>query len=145
MRLTSYTDYAIRILIYVASRAEDRVTIQEIAAGYGISKNHLSKIVQELHRKGYVQASRGKRGGLFLGRRPEEINIGRLVRDVEKGFALAECQACGGDCVITPACGMQDVLAEALDAFQAVLDSYTLADMLAEPGPCELRDLLGLE
>jgi Rrf2 family transcriptional regulator, nitric oxide-sensitive transcriptional repressor len=144
MRLTTYTDYAMRVLIFVAAKGEGKATIQEIAHSYGISKNHLMKVVQELHQKGYLRATRGKYGGLSLGRRPEEINLGHLVREVEKDFTIAECFAADNGCVITPACCLQALLARALAAFLAVLDDYTLADILAEASPGEISELLAI-
>ncbi|RCV85616.1 RrF2 family transcriptional regulator, partial [Vreelandella rituensis] len=83
MHITRYTDYSLRVLLFVALKGEERSTIREIAERYDISRNHLMKVVQELNHKGYLQAIRGKQGGLLLGRAPEDINIGALVRDTE--------------------------------------------------------------
>ena len=91
MRLTTFTDYSLRVLIYLAVSDDGQPTIREIAQRYDISRNHLMKVVQELSQKGYLIASRGKRGGLRLGIPPAEIKIGMLVRDMESDFALAEC------------------------------------------------------
>ena len=134
MHITRYTDYSLRVLLYVALKGEQRSTISEIAERYDISRNHLMKVVQELNRKGYLQAIRGKNGGLLLKRRPQDINIGELVRDTEQDLALVECFGNNNRCVITPACRIKNVLYEALQAFLTVLDGYTLADMLdADP------------
>ena len=132
MHLTRYTDYAIRVLLYLAVKDEERATINEIADTFSISRNHLMKIVQELSHKGYLTAIRGKSGGLLLGRRPETISLGTLVRDTEHEMALVECFRDDNTCVITPACRLQPILAEALTAFLSVLDQYTLADLLAD-------------
>ena len=141
MHITRYTDYSLRVLIYVALKGNDICTIREIAESYNISKNHLMKVVQELNTKGYLQAVRGKNGGLRLNSKPEEINIGKLVRDTEEDFALVECFN-GGECNITPACRLKGVLGKALQAFFAVLDEYTLADLLPPGARRELIQLL---
>lgn len=144
MRLTTFTDYAIRVLIFVATKDGGRATIQEIADSYGISRNHLMKVVQELHQKGYLLATRGKNGGLSLNRLPGEINLGALVRDVEKDLALTECFGTENRCVITPACGLKAILAGALSAFLSVLDEYTLADILTGADQGQLAELLAI-
>lgn len=133
MRLTTFTDYAIRVLLYVAVKGEEKATIGEIAQSYGISKNHLMKVVQELHHRNYLLATRGKNGGLNLRVPPHEINIGRLVRELEKENVMAECFGTGNDCVITPVCGLKSIFANALEAFFETLDAYTLADILPPP------------
>lgn len=135
MHITRYTDYSLRVLLYVAVKGEQRSTIAEIAQRYDISRNHLMKVVQELNRKGYVKAFRGKQGGLLLGRPADEINIGALVRDTEQDLALVECLGNENRCIITPACQIKSILAEALEAFFEVLDGYTLADMLKDSRP----------
>lgn len=143
MRITRYTDYSLRVLIFVALKKDELSTIREIADAYGISKNHLMKVVQALNTKGYLLATRGKNGGLRLNKRPEDINIGALVRDVEQDLELVECF--GGDaCVITPACELKRILAKALDAFFETLDQYTLADLLPRANQRELIRLLGM-
>lgn len=128
MQLTRYTDYALRVMIYVALQKGRLCTIREIADAYGISRNHLMKVVQKLAASGYITANRGKSGGLTLARVPGDINIGALIRDTEKTFALVECLGPQNTCTITPVCGLKDAMAEALSAFLAVLDHYTLAD-----------------
>jgi Rrf2 family nitric oxide-sensitive transcriptional repressor len=132
MHLTRYTDYAVRVLLYLAVKGEERTTINEIAQTFSISRNHLMKIVQELNQKKYLTAIRGKSGGLLLGRPPETISLGALIRDTEHEMALAECFREDNKCVITPSCLLQPILAEALSAFLSVLDQYTLADLLAD-------------
>lgn len=130
MHITRYTDYSLRVLIYVALKGEERSTIAEIAERYDISRNHLMKVVQELNHKGYLLAIRGKNGGLLLKRRPADINLGALVRDTEQDLALVECFSDDNGCILAPACRITSILAEALEAFFKVLDNYTLADVL---------------
>lgn len=131
MQLTLYSDYSFRVMIYLALAPERLVTIEEIARRYAISKAHLTKVVHELGRRGFVETVRGRRGGLRLARRPETIGVGELLRATEGRLDLVECFAPDGACVIEPACGLRHVLDEALEAFLAVLDRYTLADLVA--------------
>ncbi len=136
MRLTRYTDYAMRVLLYLASKPDDRLSsIGEIARGYGISQNHLMKVVNDLVRAGYIESVRGRFGGIRLARDAGTINVGQVVRHTEDGFDLVDCDGC----IIAPACGLTGVLHEATSAFMAVLDSYSLADVQAGR-----NDLLGL-
>jgi Rrf2 family nitric oxide-sensitive transcriptional repressor len=128
MRLTRYTDYALRVLIYLGARPDDLCSIAEIARGYGISQNHLMKVVHDLGKAGYVAGTRGRFGGIRLARPAAEINVGALVRLTEDDFDLVEC----GSCVIAPACGLSTCLDDALRAFMAVLDARSLADLLTE-------------
>lgn len=128
MRLTRYTDYAMRVLLYLASKPDDRLSsIGEIARGYGISQNHLMKVVNDLVRAGYIESVRGRFGGIRLARDAGTINVGQVVRHTEDGFDLVDCDGC----VIAPACGLTGVLHEVTSAFMAVLDSYSLADVQA--------------
>ncbi|MWJ28949.1 Rrf2 family transcriptional regulator [Halomonas sediminis] len=145
MHITRYTDYSLRVLLFVALKGEERSTIREIAERYDISRNHLMKVVQELNHKGYLQAIRGKQGGLLLGRAPEDINIGALVRDTEQDLALVECFGKQNKCVITGACRIRPMLAEALEAFFHVLDGYTLADLLTDEQRPQLLRLLAIK
>lgn len=126
MRLTLFTDYSMRVLLYLGARPERLCSIAEIARAYGISQNHLMKVVNELVRSGYVESVRGRFGGIRLGTAPQDVKLGALVRQTEEGFDLVDC----GSCIIAPACGLTSVLKEALCAFLAVLDRYTLADLL---------------
>lgn len=130
MRLTRYTDYAMRVLLYLGARPEALCSISEVSRAYGISQNHLMKVVNDLARAGYVASVRGRFGGIRLGRPAGEINVGAVVRHTEDGFDLVDC----GGCVIAPACGLTGALDEALAAFMRVLDGYTLADLLARRG-----------
>lgn len=142
VRLTRYTDYSLRVLIYLALEGDQLSTIQAIADSYHISKNHLTKVVHDLQRAGYVDTVRGKHGGLRLRLPPHEVNIGRLVRETERDLDIVECFADADRCVITPHCALKTVLGEALDAFMRTLDRHTLADLLARPGA--LRQVLGI-
>lgn len=126
MRLTRYTDYAMRVLIHLGSHPDRLCSIAEIARAYGISQNHLMKVVHDLGKSGYVTSVRGRSGGIRLARPADAINVGAVVRHTEDDFDLVECAAC----VIAPACGLTGVLGEALAAFLAVLDRYSLADLL---------------
>lgn len=138
MRLTSFTDYSIRVLLYLGARGEKAhlATIGDIAGAYGISENHLSKVVHHLAKEGYIRTTRGKRGGMELARAPEEINLGKVVRSAEEDLSLVDCLPQGGPpCVILPACNLPHILANALGAFFAELDKYTLADLVRPPGP----------
>jgi len=144
MRITRYTDYSLRVLMYVAVAGKHRTTIRDIADCYGISRNHLMKVVQELSNNGYLLAQRGKNGGIRLNRNPEDINVGTLIRQTEQDFGLVECFGSQNACIITPACALKNVLADALEAFFRVLDQYTLADLLPEANRVELIRLLRL-
>lgn len=131
MQLTSYTDYALRVLIFLAAIPNRHTTITEIAERFAISRNHLVKVVHKLGSKGYIKTTRGKGGGLSLGRPAELINIGEVVRNMENHFNWVECfnpneQNCG----LIPDCGLKHVLARAGFAYLQVLDSASLADVL---------------
>lgn len=136
MHLTRYTDYAMRTLLFVAVRPERLCSIAEIAKTYGISKNHLMKVVNDLVTAGYLDGVRGRNGGVRLAREPDEINVGEVIRHTEESFNLADCTSCR----IGPACGFTGALKQAIDAFMAVLDSFSLADLMLKKG--ELRLLL---
>ncbi|HEX5421374.1 MAG TPA: Rrf2 family transcriptional regulator [Gammaproteobacteria bacterium] len=143
MQLTRFTDYSLRVLISVGLSGERGVTIGEIAKQYGISRNHLMKVVQGLARAGYLETLRGKGGGLRLALPAADINLGEVVREAES-LNVVPCFEHGGDkpCAIAPVCILSRVVREALQAFLAVLDRYTLADLL-EPGHTLQRLLLG--
>ncbi|MBI5463237.1 MAG: Rrf2 family transcriptional regulator [Gammaproteobacteria bacterium] len=142
MRLTTFTDYNLRVLIYLGLHDTELATIGDIATAYGISKNHLMKVVQFLAQQGYIGTQRGKRGGLRLARAPEQINLGRLVRDTEANTILLECfGAETSACRIEPVCALRGILSRSLQAFYAVLDEYTLADILGNR--TQLAQILG--
>lgn len=136
MRLTTFSDYSFRVLIYLGSAPGGLATIADIAAAYGISPNHLMKVVHYLGQEGYIETVRGKGGGMRLARPPQSINVGRVLRATEEGFDIVECLQPGeAECRIAPACVLKGALAEARDAFLAVLDGYTLADLVAPARP----------
>ena len=143
MRLTRYTDYALRTLIYVGLREPRQSSIAEIARAYAISESHLTKVVHQLGRLGLIRTIRGRGGGLRLAKPPAEIVVGAVVRATEDDLALVECFAAGA-CVITAPCRLRRALGEALAAFLAVLDRYTLADLLGGAEGDEIARLLGL-
>jgi len=130
MHLTSFSDYTLRTLMYLALRPDTLCTIDEIAVAYGISINHLSKVVHQSAQAGDIQTLRGQGGGLRLARRPETINIGAVLRRTEPDREIAPCFGAGTACVIQPACVLQGVLSDAFAAFLAVLDRTTLADLI---------------
>ncbi len=134
MRLSLFTDYGFRLLIHVAARDPELVTISGVADAYAIPRNHLTKIAHELGRAGYLENVRGRNGGMRLGRPANEINIGALMRLGESSAPLVECfNQESNRCAITPACTLKHMLADACDAFYAALDRYTLADCVVRP------------
>lgn len=133
MRLTTFSDYALRVLMYAATRDGRLITIEETADVYGISRAHLMKVASQLTRAGFLKATRGRTGGLALAKRPDKIRLGDVVRATEPDFALVECFTAGNDCLITPRCRLKGVLKEALVAFVGTLDRYTLADLILSP------------
>ncbi|WP_297791069.1 Rrf2 family transcriptional regulator [uncultured Marinobacter sp.] len=142
MHITRYTDYSMRVLIYLAVQGDRLATIQEIADSYDISKNHLMKVVHQLNKKGYIETIRGKKGGIRLHLAPEEINVGVLVRETEQDMNIVECFSSGNVCRITPVCGLKSMFAEALNAFLETLDKYTLADVVQSQHRPQLLRLL---
>lgn len=136
MRLTTFTDYTLRTLIHLGMHRDRLVTIQEIADVHAISKNHLMKVVYQLGLAGVVETLRGRNGGLRLKLEPEQINIGAIVRASETDFYMAECfNPAGSSCGLSGACGLQNVLVSATDAYLAVLDQQTLASVLPRHRP----------
>ena len=125
MHITRYTDYSIRVLIYLAVQGDRLTTIQEIADSYEISKNHLMKVVHQLNKKGYIETIRGKKGGMRLHMAPADINMGILLRETEQDLSIVECFSSKNACRITPVCGLKSIFAEALGAFLATLDNYS--------------------
>ncbi len=131
MELTRYTDYSLRILLYLALHEDNCVTIDEVASTYDISRHHVAKAVHHLGRMGIIRTERGKGGGMYLAARPEDINIGQLVRRTEPHMNLLECFNVDlNTCPLIHACTLKQVLKQAKLAFLDVLDKYTLADML---------------
>jgi Rrf2 family transcriptional regulator, nitric oxide-sensitive transcriptional repressor len=131
MKLTAFTDYSLRVLIYLAAQPHRRATIADIAAAFEVSENHLTKVVHFLGKGGWLATVRGKGGGLELAMPPELVGVGEVIRQTEGMVIPAEC--CGNDgtqCSIAAICGLRGVLGEAVEAFYAVLDRYTLADLV---------------
>lgn len=144
MRMTLHTDYALRMLVYLALRPERTCTVSDVAEAYGLSHSHLLKVAQTLRAFGFIETLRGRSGGIRLAAEPAEINIGALVRATEDDLALVECMmADGGGCRISPACTLKGMLSEALAAYLAVLDKYTIADIVQNRA--RLGSLLGIE
>jgi Rrf2 family transcriptional regulator, nitric oxide-sensitive transcriptional repressor len=144
MRLTDYTDYSLRTLMYLGVNRDRLVTIQEVADAYAISKSHLMKVVHQLGVAGLVETVRGRSGGLRLGMEPEQIIIGEVVRGTEPDFVMVECfNREKNDCILTPSCGLEGVLRRATKAYLDVLNSVTLADLLRTSGG--LRKLTQLD
>ena len=130
MKLTAFTDYSLRVLIYLAAQPARRSTIAEISTAFDIKINHLTKVVHHLGKWGWVDTVRGKGGGLMLARPAEAISIGKVVRDTEGAVQPAECfDAEHSRCAIVQQCQLKGALAEAVDAFYAVLDRRTLSDI----------------
>lgn len=143
MRLNLQTDFALRLLMHLAVNENELPTIAEVATRFGISKNHLMKVTNLLVRGGYVDAVRGRAGGLRLARPPEKIGVGEIVRATEVDLSIVEClKDGGGECLITPSCRLKGVFREATQAFLQTLDRYTLADLTRRNS--KLRDFLSL-
>ena len=136
MRFTRYTDYALRVLMYLGLKPEDELaTIREIAESYDISENHLMKVAHRLGQNGYIVTVRGRQGGLRLAKAPAAINLGDVVRHCEDDLRIVECfDPDTNTCPIAGVCALPAVLDEALAAFLAVLDGYTLADLMVPRG-----------
>lgn len=133
MRLTDYTDYSLRTLMYLGTHRDQLVTIQDIADAYCISKSHLMKVVHQLGLSGLVETIRGRSGGLRLGKEPEEINIGQVVRSTEPDFRMVECfNRELNECILATSCELHDVLRRATQAYLDVLAGVTLADLLSK-------------
>lgn len=145
MRLTSFTDYSIRVLIYLAVSHNEQPTIREIAERFGVSRNHLMKVVHELSKRGYVTALRGKNGGLRLNILPADMRIGTLISELESDLALTECLGKNNQCILTPSCELKTILTEGLQSFFATLNEYTLEDILRGRRRAELVDIINIE
>ncbi|MBD3848870.1 Rrf2 family transcriptional regulator [Bosea sp. SSUT16] len=133
MRLTDFSDYSLRLLMYAAAQQARLITIEETAEVYGISRAHLMKVANQLTRAGFLRAVRGRSGGLALAKLPERIRLGDVLRVTEPDFALVECFRADNGCLITPRCRLRGVLGEALAAFIDILDRHTLADLMLSP------------
>jgi Rrf2 family transcriptional regulator, nitric oxide-sensitive transcriptional repressor len=134
VRLTQFSDYALRTVLYLGAYPDRLVPVAEVARSYRISYHHLTKVTAMLLEIGVIEATRGRGGGMRLRKAPADINIGWLVRQTEPDFTLVECFDTMTDtCPITPACKLRHVLQDALARFVSTLDEYTLADFLASP------------
>ncbi len=143
MHLSKFTDYSLRVMVYLAAKPDELSTIDEISDKHGISKEHLRKIVHNLAQNSLIESRRGRGGGIRLAHRAGDIKIGTIVRVAEDGFHIAECfRPDGGNCRISGCCQLNDMFHEALNAFLSVLDKYTLADILT--GQPVLFQRLGL-
>ena len=134
MRLTLHTDYALRVLVHTGLHTDKLVTINDIASCYDISKNHLTKVVHQLGRAGYLETIRGKKGGIRLLVEPEQVRLGNFVLEIEEDFALARCLDTDKDaqpCMLANTCVAKRALAEGVQAFIQSLNRYTLAEMIA--------------
>jgi Rrf2 family nitric oxide-sensitive transcriptional repressor len=135
MNLTTFSDYSMRVLVYLSLQREGLVTISDIAKAYNISENHLMKVVHHLALEGYIETVRGKGGGMRLAREPQLINLGELLRKTEGDHGLLPCTDGASNCCIQPACRLVDILREAHSALYAVLEKYTLADLMQHQQP----------
>ncbi|WP_087608851.1 Rrf2 family transcriptional regulator [Komagataeibacter europaeus] len=145
MRLTLHTDYALRTLIYLGIHTDRLTSIREVAQAYGISENHLVKIIHKLGQAGFVETIRGRNGGLKLGRPAASIVLGDVVRHTEEDMALVTCMhptetgSKATSCILADVCRLRGVLGEALGSFIAVMDHYTLADVITDQERQRLR------
>jgi Rrf2 family transcriptional regulator, nitric oxide-sensitive transcriptional repressor len=143
MRLSAYSDYSLRVLMHAAVRGPERTTVEEVAETFGISRHHLVKVVHDLGRSGYLETHRGIGGGFVLGRPAEAIRVGAIVRLGEETDQVMDCaDKHDRPCRLLPECRLREVLGEAAEAFFAVLDAYTLADLVRKSA--KLRAVLGL-
>ena len=142
MRLTLWTDYALRTLIFVGAKGERLSTIAEISQSFAISRTHLMKIANQLALQGYLETVRGKGGGIRLNRPPSQIRIGAVVRETEQDLAVMGCLSDAAFCRIQGCCVLRGALHDATQAFLATLDAYTLADLIAPRK--RLRDSMGI-
>lgn len=130
MRLTVFTDYSLRVLLVLASRTDELVTISDIAAAYGISHAHLMKVTHVLGRTGWVDTVRGRNGGMRLATDPRKLKLGDVVRVLEEDFALVECMGENDRCVLTGGCGLEVALQLAMENVFRDLNRYSLADLV---------------
>jgi Rrf2 family nitric oxide-sensitive transcriptional repressor len=145
LNLTLHTDYSLRILLYLAEHSDRPVSTREISDAYGISRNHLVRVVQTLQSHSFVNAATGRSGGITLACDPGRINIGEVVRKTEPNFRIVECfDAKENTCRIVPVCTLRGVLSKALESFFDTLDGYTLADLVRMKGNQRLSDFLPL-
>jgi len=132
MKLTTFSDYSIRVIMYLGIKHGELANIADIAKAYNISENHLTKVVHHLGQHGYVETVRGKGGGIRMIRDPETINLGKIIRDSEGDTGFLACLDSEGECCIQSTCRLMGILREAQKAMYAVFDRYTLADLLTQ-------------
>jgi Rrf2 family nitric oxide-sensitive transcriptional repressor len=142
MRLTVHSDYSLRVLMYLAAFPDRLATIEQIASAYGISQNHIVKVVQTLAHHGFIETLRGRNGGIRLALPTQEITVGAVVRATEESFDLVECFRTENTCCVTPVCSLQGALRDALEAFLHVLDEWTLAELVTSTSRRRLANLL---
>lgn len=143
MKLTLFSDYSLRILMFAALRDDKQFSVDEVAQVYGLSRHHAAKAVNFLTQRGYLRAQRGRGGGIQLGRDPQEICVGKLMREMENNSPLVECfDVATNTCPLIQACALKHALGQAWAAFFNTLDGYTLADLVRKPG--SLRQALEL-
>lgn len=130
MRLTTFTDYALRLMLVLASRTDALVTISEVSQAFGISEAHLMKVTHTLGKTGWVETVRGRNGGMRLAADPRKLRLGEVVQRLESDFALVECLGEGNQCVLTGGCGLEQAMVLARQAFLGELDRYTLAQLV---------------
>jgi Rrf2 family nitric oxide-sensitive transcriptional repressor len=134
MQLSLFTDYSLRVLVYAAARPGQRCLTADVADAFGISRHHVIKVVNELQHLGYLETVRGRSGGFALAQPPDKVLVGDVVRRTEATLALVECfDGNRTKCPLASACGLKSILREAFDSFFAVLDRYTLADLVGRP------------
>jgi len=139
MRLTTFSDYTLRVLIYLGVHDEKIATVGQIAEAYGISANHLMKVVHYLAQGGYIETARGKGGGMRLAAAPADINLGAVVRSIEPDFFLVDCFGSDTVCLLAGSCQLTSIVSGALQVFMQHLDRHTLADLLPAPGDSASR------
>jgi len=137
MKLTTFTDYSLRVLMYLALDPDRLATIQAIAEAYDISENHLMKVVHHLAKSGMVESLRGKGGGIRLAIPPGQIHLGKVIREAEGDSPIVECFSNHDTCRITPNCKLAGVLARSFAGLYQALDAYTLADLIDKPKPLQ--------
>jgi Rrf2 family nitric oxide-sensitive transcriptional repressor len=139
MRLTNFSDYCLRLLMYAAVRQDRLITVEEVSETYNVSRAHLMKVANRLTKAGFLKSVRGRTGGLTLAKLPSKIGLGEVIRATEPDFTLVECFGARSECVITRSCRLRGILHEGRDAFDAVLDKYTLADLMLRPKDFDAR------
>ena len=144
MRLTTLTDYAMRLLMYLAQRPDRLCTIAEVAGSYGVSEAHMMKVTHQLGLAGWIETVRGKGGGMRLAHAPQDISLGAVVRSMEPDFFMVECFSTGNTCVLTGACKLTSVIDGALRSFMDYLDGNSLADILPTPNDLATTQVIRL-